>query len=429
MNRHTTNKRSKYLNMGMIFYVLFFFCGIGTIANVMSTKAAPSNNFTSTDTTPTSTPTSSIASAASTPTVSVTPTQITPPPTPTDTSTEDPTDTPTPTPTSRHRYTPTPTATATSTSTPIPTATPVPTSTSTPTATPTATDNTVSTPTATPTSTATPTTVPTLPTVTPDNHGPNPKHTGPDKPGSGRGNARGPDVLMLSLGISTPLLFFGGSLFWLYLRRNQQVIAALQKWKKPALSANTLWRSDHNRVTSSTLPQVSDPFTARPTYAAIPMTSVNENIISGANTQQQPISSSVAELTEPLYRPSDLRPMTMSLPTPVTNPPIADLKLYPATSNMNPLPLDMFVPAQDTAKSREPEHAADQPVPTTIPENLASTAKIDSPPATPMANTLLSAAPETLPVQLLDITDDPVLENVMRQAQLGLFIIPGYKKS
>jgi hypothetical protein len=120
--------------------------------------------------------------------------------------------------------------------------------------------------------------------------------------------------------------------------------------------------------------------------------------------------------------------MTMSLPTPVTNPPIADLKLYPATSNMNPLPLDTFDLAHDTPRSREAEHTADRPVPTTIPENLAPTAKIDSSPATPMPNILPSAAPETLPVQLPDVTDDPVLENVMRQAQLGLFIIPGHKK-
>jgi hypothetical protein len=242
---------------------------------------------------------------------------------------------------------------------------------------PTATNYTVPTQTATPasTATATSTTGPALPTVTPSDHGPNAKNIGPDNPSSGRSNPKGPNVLMLSLGISTPLLFFGGSLFWLYLRRNQQVLAVFQKVKKPAV-----------------------------------------------------ISSSAAELTEPLYRPGNLRPMTMSLPIPITNQPMADPKAYLATSNMNPLSLDMFELAHDTPKSTEPEYTADQPVPTTIPENLTPTAKIDLSSMTLIPNALPPTAAETLAAKLPDVASDPMLDNAMHQAQIGLFVIPGHNK-
>jgi len=39
----------------------------------------------------------------------------------------------------------------------------------------------------------------------------------------------------------------------------------------------------------------------------------------------------------------------------------------------------------------------------------------------------MSVAAETLSVQPPDIADDPMLENVMRQAQFGLFVIPGHE--
>jgi hypothetical protein len=173
---------------------------------------------------------------------------------------------------------------------------------------------------------------------------------------------------MLSLSIGTPiLLLFGGGLFWLYSRRNQQDIAG----KNSSLTTNSPWMSSSAIATSSALPQASDtiPFTAPSPYAPVSSLSSNEQMGLGANMFQQSISPSPA---------------------------------------MSPLPLDAFDPPYDSTKSIEPEHTQDKPV-----------IEINPSIATPM-----SVAAETPSMQLPDIADDPMLENVMRQAQLGLFVIP-----
>jgi hypothetical protein len=109
----------------------------------------------------------------------------------------------------------------------------------------------------------------------------------------------------------------------------------------------------------------------------------------------------------------------MALPEQITNQPAPDLKPYPATSNMSPLPFDEFALPHDSTKSIEPEHTQDKPVPTIMPANPNPMIEMNPSIATP---TSVAAKPPF--VQPPDIADDPMLENVMRQAQLGLFVIP-----
>src|SRR5262249_17954634 len=90
------------------------------------------------------------------------------------------------------------------------------------------------------------------------------------------------------------------------------------------------------------------------------------------------------------------------------------------TSDMNPLPLDVFDLPQNTNPALGPEQTPDQPVPTTMPENLAFMMEDTA----QMAITPPPASPPPV-VRPPDVADDPILENVMRQAQLGLFVVPG----
>jgi len=59
-------------------------------------------------------------------------------------------------------------------------------------------------------------------------------------------------MFALSLAASTSaMLLLAGGLFWLYLRRNQQGVAALQKWKRPSTMTNKPWASSRNIAPSS----------------------------------------------------------------------------------------------------------------------------------------------------------------------------------
>ncbi len=191
---------------------------------------------------------------------------------------------------------------------------------------------------------------------------------------------------MLSLGISTPvLLLFGGGLFWLYARRNQQSIAE----QESASLAFSPWMSNSDLAVNSAPPQAAETslFTAPSYYAPDSYLDPNAQNIPEANMPQQSALLPPAELVELLHRPSDLP--SMASPEQVTNQQAPDLNPYPATGN--------------------------------TPENPNPMREMNPSTATPM-----SAALGNLPVQPPDIADDPMLENVMRQAQLGLFVIPGH---
>jgi hypothetical protein len=212
---------------------------------------------------------------------------------------------------------------------------------------------------------------------------------------------------------------------------NQQGMATLQKWRKPASIANTPW----NRATSNDFQQGPAAFTATisptapPAHATSTLLASKENIVPEANMSQQLISLSPTDPAGPVYRPGDLRPMTMALPKQIMNQQVSDPTPYPATSNMNPLPLDALDLAYESTESMKPGHTPGELVPPIIPEALIPTRVGNLPIATLMENTPMSATAEKASAKLPDIADDPMLENVMRQAQLGLFVTPGHEKS
>ena len=261
-------------------------------------------------------------------------------------------------------------------------------------------------------------------------------HTHSTDPSAG-GNAGGPNVSALSLGIGTStMLLLGGGLFWLYLRRSQPGVVALQKWKNPAPTTNaSSWAGNSNLATNNGFLPGSDIFTATippigsSSHENALLLASNEGSAPEANTLQQSIPSSPTEQTGLVYRPGDLRPITAMLPKQVTNQDAPNAMTYLSTSNMNPLPLDALKLPDETTNSVEPEHTPDKSVPATIPENLAPTLERNPSTVTPLENAPLLAAAKKPSVQLPDIVGDLILENVMRQAQIGLFITPGHEKS
>jgi hypothetical protein len=141
--------------------------------------------------------------------------------------------------------------------------------------------------------------------------------------------------------------------------------------------------------------------------------------LSGANMLQQPISPIEEAGAGPMYRPGAFQPITAALPKQVSNEQAPDLTPYASVSDMNPFSFAAFNPPQDIPRSTPPEQWSGTP----MPENLASTREINSSTVTPLPNMPLSTATTRLSVQPPDIAEDPMLQEVMRQAQLGLFIL------
>jgi hypothetical protein len=211
---------------------------------------------------------------------------------------------------------------------------------------------------------------------------------------------------------------------------NQQGVTTLHKWKRPDFIANTPWTGRRNGATDSFPDSVT--FAASTPFAAtVPIGTIGtlpeskEYIAPKANILPSPIPLSPTDPAGSAYRPGDLRPMTMALPKQIVNQQPSNPAPYPATSNMNPLPLDALDLACSSTKPMELGHTADKP-PITPAEPHSSPEQNSS---TGLENTPMSATIETPPAQLLDVAGDPLLENVMRQAQLGLFVTPGHEKS
>ena len=168
--------------------------------------------------------------------------------------------------------------------------------------------------------------------------------------------------------------------------------------------------NDFSPVLGSFAPNTSTP----PPYATNPLLSSNIGATSVANTLQQATLPPFAELAGPLYTPSDLRPITMNLPQPFPNQAVPNPTSYPPTSDMNPLSFEALNLPQNIAEMMAPQQTPNIPISTTEtninPDHMPN----------PVQN---SPAPVAT-MQPPDPASNPVLENVMRQAQLGLFVIP-----
>jgi hypothetical protein len=123
-----------------------------------------------------------------------------------------------------------------------------------------------------------------------------------------------------------------------------------------------------------------------------------------------------AELAGPLYTPGDLRPITVSLPSPSQT--LFNPASYIPTSDMNPLSFETLNLPRDIAEMMKLEKTPSSHLPT------AQTDKDDNILKTSSQHSATPPNPIALLIEPPDVTNDSMLENIMHQAQLGLFVIP-----
>ena len=113
----------------------------------------------------------------------------------------------------------------------------------------------------------------------------------------------------------------------------------------------------------------------------------------------------------------------MNLPQPFPNQAVPNPPSYPPTSDMNPLSLEALNLPQNISEMMAPRQTtpniSEMMAPQQVPDiPIATTATNMNPNQT--ANSVQNGSA----IQPPDPASNQMLENVMRQAQLGLFVIP-----
>ncbi len=135
----------------------------------------------------------------------------------------------------------------------------------------------------------------------------------------------------------------------------------------------------------------------------------------GANQEAYPPMSS----PQLAYIPNDLRPITAAFPQQMLMQSSKQSASYAQNSSLLPLSMDALnLPLQQELK----EHGQMPPFAASPTAWMGA-----STPSIPYTPPVLPVLP--LAVQPPSIKDDPMLEEVMRQAQMGLFILSGREKS
>ena len=358
-------------------------------------------------------------------------------PTPTDTPTPSPTPTPTPTPTPS----PTPTPTPQVQPTPIiyvpPTVAPITTETPA-----------TATPTATPIS-ATATTVTVNPNKTTTTRT---DTTSANEQPQGTGD-KGINLVMISLGVATPVLLFTGGMIWfLWRRQTNQHNPAIQGQGIFGNAQASPWMNNHAMPptvnsfpyapSAALVPGVSGPPTVNPLPYTPPATlapgvsgppTVNPFPYAPPATLAPGVSGALPILggtqpmlsPQPAYTPSDLRPMTSAFPRQMPTSSSNNGANPALNSDLQPLPLDnLSLPPQSIRERATNGNGNGQK--TTGPIAVLLPPLIDT--LVPFMSVPLPVPPVPVQTQATrppSIQEDPMLEEVMRQAQMGLFILSG----
>ncbi len=133
--------------------------------------------------------------------------------------------------------------------------------------------------------------------------------------------------------------------------------------------------------------------------------------------QSSPLSYMAASAQT--YMPSNLHPMTSPMPAQLISKDGAHARAL--TSDMSPLSLDMLDLPQEARQENDVSAASTSGlslIPATLPSELEPTD-----PAIRVTTIPLAPAQQDS-VQLPAVSDDPMLEAIMRQAQMGLYVLP-----
>jgi len=208
-------------------------------------------------------------------------------------------------------------------------------------------------------------------------------------------------TLSLALGVGAPLLLISGGTFWLLLRwqiNRRRLVLDMPAQASP-------WISSYEMQSSF--------------YALQSASGAVNSIIPSTGASGVSIS---APPTQPTYTPSDLRPVTMAFPQQMLTMHSNGIADYPLNGDLRPFPIDSLDLSLEVTRAIESNGNGHMPL---LPNS--PTALIDIPTSFMPSSPPISQAIPALPRigQPPSIKDDSVLESVMRQAQLGLFALPG----
>jgi hypothetical protein len=244
--------------------------------------------------------------------------------------------------------------------------------------------------------------------------------------------SQGVSLLMLFLGIGTPILLIGGGgLFLLVWRRHA---------KQSETAVQGIFGDAQPFPMQSAL---ADAQTAAwmNNYQMPPTTDVPQYALSGALASSMsgalPVlgSTQVMSLSQPAYTSSDLRPITAAFPRQMLTA-ASNSSISAPNGDLQPLPMDALglpLPSDGGA----PHTNGRVPVPPTQPTGVIDIPMLSTPsllpawmegliPPAPSMPSPLPIPPATPPTtQPPSLKEDPILEEVMRQAQAGLFVLSG----
>lgn len=205
-------------------------------------------------------------------------------------------------------------------------------------------------------------------------------------------------TLSLALGLAAPSLMIGGGTLWLLIRW-------LIKKQRLALESGTQaspWVSSSNMQASfQTLQSASGA-------------ALNAIMPSISPSGAAPISTPPAQ---PTYTASDLRPITLALPQQMLTMHSNGVAHYPLNGDLLPLPINSIDLSLEVTRAIESNGNGHMPL---LPDTLTGLAD------TPTSYMPSSPPPTTQPPAVMD---DSMLASMMRQAQIGLFALPGREKS
>jgi hypothetical protein len=233
---------------------------------------------------------------------------------------------------------------------------------------------------------------------------------------------KGINIFALSLGIGTPLLLVTGAMLWLLWRR--QVIsrnAQASPWSNNNAQASpwsnnnaqaSPWSNNNAQASpwSNNYEMPSTPDVSQ--YASFPS-------LAAGMPEALPMPGSTAPMPSPqvAYTPSDLRPMTSAFPQQMLTTSSSNGASSAQNGDLVPLPMDTLNLPLQSSRARAAIRNGQKP---TTP--APSAALMDS--LIPSMSSPLPVIPvPPLAIQPPSIKEDPLLEEVMRQAQMGLFAL------
>jgi len=278
---------------------------------------------------------------------------------------------------------------------------------------------------------------------------------------------KGINIVMVSLGVATPVLLFTGGMIWfLWRRQTNQLNPAIQGQGIFGNTQASPWMNNY------AMPPNANPFQYAPSAALAPGVSGVSGVsgqlavnpfqyappatlapgVSGASGQlavnpfpyappatlapgasgmsgalptlggTQPIPS-----PQPTYTPSDLRPMTSAFPRQMLTSSSNNGTNPAQNSDLQPLPLDnLSLPPQSIRERATNGNGNGNGQKTTGSIAVLLPPLMDTP--VPFMSAPLPVPPVPVQAQATrppSIKEDPILEEVMRQAQMGLFILSG----